>query len=1217
MSNFAYLRVHSRFSRGGGPAAPEEWCWRAVELGYGAIAFTDRAPLAGLPAMHRAAGETGLRPLYGIELNLLLPADGGRKGDTVSQPVLVLARGHGGISSLAGVASEAYSGWPGTEKALSWDVLAANSAGLLLVLLGGDEAGVLTPCVTVPTKKLAVWASAAKAAFSQAIYVGIPHSGRPGDGILAGQVYSAAIALELPVVATPTARYLRAEDAPGYEALKTARRRAGWPRDDAANASTGSVAPDLPGPDYLRPPEEAAALYAQWPEAIENVGHIVELCGLSAERWPFPVETAPGDRAFLGELARKRLLARLSADSPPADIAARLDNELEIAGNQSGAWVALGELVDLAGRGPAAGASPVGAPAGAASGSLLAYTLGISPLMPSNGQGDGAILTDQVFAGLPGIEVSAGKRDAITAALAGQYGPGRLARAACALPVIPAQAVQAAASVLSVSGDLLKSLALATIEKGWDALSPTGEQDRDIALTASLALKLKDAPLTFIPDPNTLLATPRQTHGTATLCSLGPLLAGSKIEWMPWTEQELSALGYPAFSLRPAQPLDALDAALALARRYPVPGFQPDEAGLQALPVLGEGAGAILRKGELVGIPYLTAAAVKTWSGEATLEIAAQMVARSLYPKRPPAPDPKPEAWDEITSATGGALLFRDQLAALLKSLGIPAESVAMVKRAILLSPAEESEAARASFNEASRLETDAAQSLWNALCEHAKLLVAGDAAAAWGRTALWLVALKAAHPAAFLAGTLSAATARSDVTALAGEARRLGVKIEQPDINRSEAGPVLQRDGEAWAILWGFNHLPGWHATLAARFLAARPATGFASLREVALAAMDSGVSQVHLETLIRAGACDALGTLGASIRNRDTMLDVLPAMLQWAQATRLSAGQLDFFSTPAPDPPVEEDLQEIPDAELGIPHSPRQRYLRKLWEEANIGVAFTRAVEMETLVAALEKSGDLRSRLLNTAQIGEQHVGAGISLVGILCSIRTMESGNAGEAEAVAVGRLEDTQGSIELVAFPPNYKRHAALWTESNQVIVTARVLRHDDGEIFLLSEHIAPFQIGASEEAMTLIIKSSRQAKGSPGGKSVPPASPEAAPVPVRPAAPPVAAASASQPEPVARRQPVASSGEPATYSLIISIPPAEDDHEVIDSMIALNSLLGSHPGPDSVTIRVQYSPETGKWTSARLPGGVRFGYALEQSIRRLLGEDALAVIKLAG
>ena len=699
-----------------------------------------------------------------------------------------------------------------------------------------------------------------------------------------------------------------------------------------------------------------------------------------------------------------------------------------------------------------------------------------------------------------------GRRDAIVAALAGEYGPGRLAHAACALPVVPAQAVQAAGMVLGLAGDPLKSLALATIEGGWEALSPDKVQDRDVEQLASLALTLKHAPLTFIPDPDTLLAAPRQTHGAATLSSLGPILAGGgNIEWMPWTEEELKALDYPAFTLRPAQPLAALDAALALARRYPVPGFQADQAGLLALPALGESAIALLHKGELAGIPYLTAAATKGWSGETTLESAAEPVARSLHPKQPPAPDPKPAPWDEITAATGGSLLFRDQLISLLSSLGITRETMVAVWHAMLIPQTEESDGARASFIESSGLESEAAGSLWDVLCVHAKLLVAREAAATWGRTALWLVALKADHPAAFLAGALSATTVRADVTKLATEARRLGRQIEQPDINRSEAGPLLQRDGDSWAILWGLNHLPGWHGSPAAGFLAARPAAGFASLREVALAAVDASVSLSQLETLIRSGACDGLGALGASIRDRDAMLEVLPAMLEWARATRLSAGQLDLFSAAPLEPPVEEDLQDVPESGSRIADSPRQRYLRKLWEEANVGVAFTQAVEMETLVRALEKSGDLRSRLLATAQIGEQHVDTSISLVGILCSIHIVE-GAPGDGEPLAYGRLEDAHGSIELVAFPPNYKRHSDLWAESNQVSVTARVARHDDGEFYLLSEHIAPFQAGASEEAMTLTIKAPRQIKSAPGGNSSTPVLSEAAPVPTRPALP---------------------------------------------------------------------------------------------------------------
>src|SRR5205814_4321356 len=114
-------------------------------------------------------------------------------------------------------ASEAYSGWPGCEKCVAWEILAANAIGLLLILLCGDEAGALTPIVTSQAKTLAAWGKLVKAAFPDAAFVGIPHAGRPVDNALAGQVASVAATLDLPALATPTARYLRPEDAPSYE----------------------------------------------------------------------------------------------------------------------------------------------------------------------------------------------------------------------------------------------------------------------------------------------------------------------------------------------------------------------------------------------------------------------------------------------------------------------------------------------------------------------------------------------------------------------------------------------------------------------------------------------------------------------------------------------------------------------------------------------------------------------------------------------------------------------------------------------------------------------------------------------------------------------------------------------------------------------------------------------------------------------------------------
>ena len=346
--------------------------------------------------------------------------------------------------------------------------------------------------------------------------------------------------------------------------------------------------------------------------------------------------------------------------------------------------------------------------------------------------------------------------------------------------------------------------------------------------------------------------------------------------------------------------------------------------------------------------------------------------------------------------------------------------------------------------------------------------------------------------------------------------------------------------------------------------------------------------------------------------------MLAVLPDMLNWAKALRHNQGQLDLFTAAIAEPPVEQDLLEgNAQVSTHTMQSPRLRYLRRLWEEANIGVAFTRSEEMDSLIGALEKSGGLRSRLITTAQIGANHLGESVYLVGLLGSIRMIESSDTSGKEPLAVGLLEDAEGSIELVAFPPNYKRHAELWTESNMVIVTGRVSRHDDGEIYLLSEHLAAFQGSAGHEAMTLNVKATKPSRSANRADRSPTATD--APTlrePANPAPQPVAAARGPlQALPRLSAQPPPTSGEPATFSLVITIPSADDDHTVIDSMIALNSLLNSHPGPDSVTLRVQYSPESGKWTSARLPMGVRYSHALESAIRRLLGDDALAVIKL--
>ena len=141
MSDFTYLNVHSHFSRAGGPASPEQWFRRARDLGYTSLAIADRSPLAGWPDATTAARSTGVGLIYGVEVDILLPPDGARRGkaDPIVQSALLIAHSAEGARNLAHLASTSYAGWPAAETAREWPVLAAHSAGVVLILLGGDE----------------------------------------------------------------------------------------------------------------------------------------------------------------------------------------------------------------------------------------------------------------------------------------------------------------------------------------------------------------------------------------------------------------------------------------------------------------------------------------------------------------------------------------------------------------------------------------------------------------------------------------------------------------------------------------------------------------------------------------------------------------------------------------------------------------------------------------------------------------------------------------------------------------------------------------------------------------------------------------------------------------------------------------------------------------------------------------------------------------------
>ena len=80
---FAELHCHSNFSFLDGASSVDDLAERAVELGLTGLAITDHQGLYGVVRFAAAAQEAGLRPVIGVEIELLDAAAPDPRGTVV------------------------------------------------------------------------------------------------------------------------------------------------------------------------------------------------------------------------------------------------------------------------------------------------------------------------------------------------------------------------------------------------------------------------------------------------------------------------------------------------------------------------------------------------------------------------------------------------------------------------------------------------------------------------------------------------------------------------------------------------------------------------------------------------------------------------------------------------------------------------------------------------------------------------------------------------------------------------------------------------------------------------------------------------------------------------------------------------------------------------------------------------------------------------------
>jgi DNA polymerase-3 subunit alpha len=278
---------------------------------------------------------------------------------------------------------------------------------------------------------------------------------------------------------------------------------------------------------------------------------------------------------------------------------------------------------------------------------------------------------------------------------------------------------------------------------------------------------------------------------------------------------------------------------------------------------------------------------------------------------------------------------------------------------------------------------------------------------AAYALLAYHTAYLKTHFPVEFMAALLTSVTGNTDeVVKYINECREMGIAVEPPDINVSDAnftphGEAI-RFGLAAVKNVGHNAI---ESIVAPRKELGRFRTIFEFCEKVDLRLLNKRV----LESLIKSGAMDSLG-------RRAQLMEVLDKAMERAQKAQRDAecGQHGLFGVFQEEHvhASNDRLPEVPDWD---------EHMRLSAEKEILGFFITGH--------PLEK---YRSKLLDfsartTEEIGQMKYSTGkdeeIYTGGILGNIKVTKSR---KGDLYATGSLEDMTGAVELVVFPDAFKK-----------------------------------------------------------------------------------------------------------------------------------------------------------------------------------------------
>jgi DNA polymerase III subunit alpha len=930
---FVHLRVHSAYSLLEGALTIAKLAALASADRAPALALTDSNNLFGALEFSETLAQAGIQPIVGLTLSLTFATEGeiapggDIRGPHANGRVALLAKDQRGYANLMRLSTNAYFAESESGEVVTSMADLASQAEGLIALTGGPE-GVIDLALADGNPELArTRIEALHSIFGDRLYVELQRHGLPQERAVEPALLGLAYDLDLPIVATNEPYFASPEDFEAHDALLSIAEGSYVAVDDRRRLSPEH---------HFKTASQMRALFADLPEALDNTLEIARRCAYR------PLEGMPILPPFLtggvatsalaeteaAELRRQSeagLTGRLAQHgmAPGYDAnayAERLAFELGVITgmNYQGYFLIVADFIQWA----KAQGIPVGPGRGSGAGSLVAYALTITDLDPIRF----GLLFERFLnperVSMPDFDIDfcQDRRDEVIAYVRERYGAERVAH------IITFGKLQARAVLRDVGRVLQMPYGQVDRLCKLVPMNPANPITLPQAIAAEARLQeARDnepivAKLLDIGQRLEGLYRHASTHAAGVVIADRPLIelvplyrdARAQLPATQFSMKWAEAAGLVKFDFLGLKTLTVIEAARELIARKGI-GIDPAK-----LPLDDPATFELLQRGDTVGVFQLEGQGMRDALRKLKPDRFEDIIAIvALYR---PGPMDNIDSYvnrkhgregietlhsmiEPILKETYGVIIYQEQVMQIAQVLsGFSLGEADLLRRAMGKKIKKEMAAQKTRFVEGgvgNGVDRSRAEYIFELVAKFAGYGFNKSHAAAYALIAYQTAYLKANYPTEFLAASMTLDMGNADkLSGFAQEARRLGMRIEPPSVNRSEVG-FIPSDGAIRYSLAALKNV-GRHAV--EHICAEREARGpFRDVSDFARRINPRLLNKRALETLAAAGALDELGLDRATaFANVDRMIAAGNRSLETS-----AEGQDDLFSGAEHIPP------------------------------------------------------------------------------------------------------------------------------------------------------------------------------------------------------------------------------------------------------------------------------------------------------------------------